>query len=32
VRSQAQVCGRLIKGIAGSKPADFMNIRLLCVE
>ena len=32
VRSQAQVCGRLIKGIAGSKPADFMNISLLCVE
>ena len=32
VRSQAQVCGRLIKGIAGSKPPDFMNISLLCVE
>jgi hypothetical protein len=31
VQSQAQVCGRLSAGITGSKPADGMNIRVLCV-
>jgi hypothetical protein len=34
VRSKAQVCGRLIAGIAGSNPAegmDFCLLDLLCV-
>jgi hypothetical protein len=31
VRSKAQVCGRFIRGIAGSKPAEGMDVRLLCM-
>jgi len=31
VRSKAQVTGRFIAGIAGSNPADGMDVRLLCL-
>ena len=31
VLSKALVCGRLIAGIAGSNPAEGMDVRLLCL-
>ena len=30
LRSKVQVCSRLIAGIAGSNPAEGMDLRLLC--
>jgi hypothetical protein len=30
-KSKAQVCGRLVAGIAGSNPARDMNVCLLCL-
>ena len=31
VPSKAKVCGRSIAGVAGSNPAERMDVRLLCV-
>jgi hypothetical protein len=31
VQSRVQVCGRLIAEIAGSNPAEVMDVRLLCL-
>jgi len=31
VLSKVRVCGLLISGIAGSKPSDVMDVRLLCL-
>jgi hypothetical protein len=31
VRSKAYVCGRFVAGIAGSDPAEGMDVRLLCL-
>ena len=31
VRSNSYVCGRFIAGIAGSNPAEDMDVRLLCL-
>jgi len=30
VRSKAEICSRLVAGIAGSSPAERMDVRLLC--
>jgi hypothetical protein len=30
-RSKAYVCGRLVAGVAGSDPAEDMDVRLLCL-
>jgi hypothetical protein len=29
-RSKAKVCGRLVAGVAGSNPAERMDVCLLC--
>ena len=31
MRSEASVCSRLTTGIAGSNPAERMDVRLLCL-
>ena len=31
VRSNAWVCGRSLGGIAGSNPAEGMNVRIMCL-
>jgi hypothetical protein len=30
-RSKAEVCGRLVAGIAGSNPAEVMDVSLMCL-